>query len=220
MQNNTKGDSPLSDQELANAYWRDTEDYNYSAAFPERHKNQIAFAQKWLLPRLKPIDHVLDLGCADGWFAFLVSRRVQTIDAFDISEKLLARARDIASKVGVTNIHFELADVSTLTLTETYNHVFCMGLFTCILDDSGVTDVLSKVWQYLAPGGSLAVKDTLSQENDRLYKTPNYRAQYRSRDNYVALIEKAGFRLVGEEYLSQKGVDSSISKCFLFEKQG
>jgi len=208
------------DQHASNDYWSSKSEYNYMGLFPERFKNQVLFATEWLLPRLKKTDRLLDLGCADGWFDFVLAGCVASIDAYDLSESLLQVARGFAAQIGVSNIHFRQADATTLVLTESYNHILCMAMFAYIFDNTTMSNMLSMLRGHLEDGGFLALKDTLTlNSEDYLFKENDYCTLYRTRDNYVALVEKAGFRLVGEDFLSRTAANNCCSKCFLFEKQ-
>ncbi len=211
--------APDDDQENSKLYWQSEENYNYVTMFPDRHKNQVAFATEWIIPRLKPADHLLDIGCANGWFTLLLAPHCAAIDAYDLSEKLLAQARDAARLAGTTNIIFSQADVLTLKLARDYQHATCMGLLSYVVDDRKMVEIVAMIARHLPRNGSLAIKESISLGEDVWYRNDIYRALYRGRDKYVAMIEQAGFRHLTEGMLSA-GVspEGCCSKYFLFEK--
>jgi SAM-dependent methyltransferase len=60
---------------------------------------------------LRPTDHVLDVGCADGSIALEVARRVERVHGFDISPTRVARASRSAAEAGIENATFETISV-------------------------------------------------------------------------------------------------------------
>lgn len=60
---------------------------------------------------LRPTDHVLDVGCAEGLIALEVARWVERIHGFDISPTRVARASRSAVDAGIENATFEAISV-------------------------------------------------------------------------------------------------------------
>jgi SAM-dependent methyltransferase len=72
---------------------------------PKRANAVLRFAD------LRPTDHVLDVGCADGLIALQLARWVERVHGFDISPTRVARASRSAAEAGVENATFEVRSV-------------------------------------------------------------------------------------------------------------
>jgi SAM-dependent methyltransferase len=60
---------------------------------------------------LRPTDHVLDVGCAEGWVAVEVAGLVERLHALDISPARVQRAMERAAERGLENASFEVAAI-------------------------------------------------------------------------------------------------------------
>lgn len=74
-----------------------------------------------------------------------------------------------------------------------------MGLLTCIFEDQDAQNIVRKVYQAIAKGGRLIVKDTVNAAGEDVIYLYNfssrYDAAYRSKEQYYKLFEQAGFVL-------------------------
>jgi SAM-dependent methyltransferase len=73
--------------------------------FPRRRDEIIRLAD------LKPADHVLDVGCAEGWMTLHLATLVEHAHGFDKSAVRIAEARRLAAERGIENATFEVASV-------------------------------------------------------------------------------------------------------------
>ena len=205
-------------QQMSNQYWSEHAVWNYKAEFPLRYRDQVAVATNLIIPRLKPSDRMLDIGCANGWYTVIFAPYCRWIDAYDLSEHLLAQARIIAERMGYKNIGFAQADVLTLKLAETYDHAMCLGLLAYVMQDEKMVEILSMIREHMSAGGTLLLKDTLSTDRDKLLHDKRYQSRYRTRNLYASLVEKAGFKLATEGQLGEPEPSNLCSRYFLFEK--
>jgi SAM-dependent methyltransferase len=60
---------------------------------------------------LRATDHVLDVGCAEGWVAVEVAGLVERLHALDISSARVQRAVERAAERGLRNASFEVAAI-------------------------------------------------------------------------------------------------------------
>lgn len=103
-----------------------------------------------LLPSLKG-QTVVDLGCGYGWFC----RWAQQQDAafvlgLDVSEKMLARARELTTEPGIT---YANADLERLALPAASSGLAYSSLTLHYIED--LAGLLATVYGALAPGGTL-----------------------------------------------------------------
>jgi ubiquinone/menaquinone biosynthesis C-methylase UbiE len=103
-----------------------------------------------LLPSLKG-QTVVDLGCGYGWFC----RWAQQQDAafvlgLDVSEKMLARARELTTEPGIT---YANADLERLALPAASFGLAYSSLTLHYIED--LAGLLATVYGALAPGGTL-----------------------------------------------------------------
>ena len=60
---------------------------------------------------LRPTDHLLDVGCAEGMITLEAAKYVERVHGIDIEPSRIAEANRIVQERGVANATFELADV-------------------------------------------------------------------------------------------------------------
>lgn len=103
-----------------------------------------------LLPDLEAIK-VIDLGCGYGWFsAYAAQMGAAHISAFDISEKMLARAAEINAAPSIT---YTRGDLETLMLRANSAHLIYSALsFHYIVD---LKRLFGEIANALHPGGTL-----------------------------------------------------------------
>ena len=61
----------------------------------------------------KRVERVIDVGCGCGATTLFLARASASVTAVDVSEPMLARARERAKRAGIANIKFVLADAAT-----------------------------------------------------------------------------------------------------------
>ncbi|GAA3968534.1 class I SAM-dependent methyltransferase [Actinomadura viridis] len=99
-------------------------------------------------------DRVLDVGCGNGQLTRLAARRAREAVGVDLSEPMLARAREQAGLEGVANVTFERGDAQV--------HPFRDGEFDVMLSRFGImffadpVAAFGNIGRALGPGGRLA----------------------------------------------------------------
>lgn len=122
-----------------------------------RSRHGLAGAPEWptvasLLPDLDGLD-VVDLGCGFGAFARWAAAQGAHVDAFDLSERMLARAAELTPDGA--RITYRRADLDTLELGSAAYDVAYSALTLHYLSD--LPRLLAAVHGALRPEGSLVV---------------------------------------------------------------
>ena len=120
----------------------------------------------FVLGELRPDQIVLDLGCGAGMDSLLAARQVGSagrVIGVDMVEAMVAKARQNAEVVGLSNLDFRLGRADALpALAETVDVVITNGVFNLCLDKP---KVVAEVFRVLRPGGRLHMADILLEEH-------------------------------------------------------
>jgi arsenite methyltransferase len=152
---------------------------------------------------LKPGQTVLDLGSGGGIDVLLAAKRVGPtgkVFGLDMTDDMLALARENQRKAGITNVEFLKGTIETIPLPE---HSVDVIISNCVINLSVDKDaVLREAFRVLKPGGQFAVSDVVirgdlpAEVKRSMELFVGCVAGALQDDEYVSKLKSAGFEQV------------------------
>lgn len=180
------------------------------------------------LAELTPGEVVLDLGSGGGIDVLLAAKRVSPggkAFGLDMTDEMLALARDNQQKAGVQNVEFLKGEIENIPLPENSIDVI---ISNCVINLSADKDrVLREAFRVLRPGGRFAVSDVVTRGEipEEIRKNMllwvGCVAGALDENDYRAKLAAAGFASIGIEptrvyraedalsFLTDKGIDAA-----------
>jgi ArsR family transcriptional regulator len=106
---------------------------------------------------LLPPWRVADVGCGEGYLTVETARWASHVVAVDRSAEVLARARALAARRGVTNVTWEIGEIERLPLAD--GSVDLVLLSQALHHAADPAVALAEAWRVVAAGGRLLILD-------------------------------------------------------------
>ena len=152
------------------------------------------------LASIKAGETVLDLGSGAGFDCFLASNKVGPegrVIGVDMTEEMVARARDNASKGGYKNVEFRQGEIENLPVEDSTIDVI---ISNCVINLVPNKDkAFKEAFRVLKPGGRLMVSDIVLLKKlpdfvkDSIEAYVGCIAGAATKDRYLGAIKSAGF---------------------------
>lgn len=153
------------------------------------------------LASIKPGETVLDLGSGAGFDCFLASNKVGPegrVIGVDMTEEMVARARDNASKGGYENVEFRLGEIENLPVEDGTANVVISNCVINLVPNK--EKAFKEAFRVLKPGGRVMVSDIVLLKKlpdfvkDSIEAYVGCVAGAATKDKYLGAIKSAGFK--------------------------
>lgn len=124
-------------------------------------KDYINEDEKVYLKWLGKKDKVLDVGCSGGRWAFLMSPKVEEVDAIDVSEEMIKVAESLKKQKKIKNVNFIRKDILDFDTKKRYDFVFgTFNILTYPISDFERICILRKMIELTKDGGGVILSLT------------------------------------------------------------
>ena len=172
-------------------------------AVPEGANLGVGCGNPTSIDRLRPGETVVDLGSGAGFDVFLAARQVGPegrVIGVDMTDAMLAQARENARKGAFENVEFRKGTIEALPIEDATVDAI---LSNCVINLSPEKErVFAEAFRVLKPGGRLMISDIVLERplpEEILRSVDAYLgcvAGGSLRSVYLETVEKAGFREV------------------------
>jgi SAM-dependent methyltransferase/uncharacterized glyoxalase superfamily protein PhnB len=170
-------------------------------AVPQGANLGVGCGNPTAIDALRPGETVLDLGCGAGFDALLAARQVGPegfVIGVDMTDAMLARARENARTLGLTHVEFRQGEIEALPVADESVDAI---LSNCVINLSPEKErVFREAFRVLRPGGRLLVSDIVLEwplpdaVRESIDAYLGCVAGASLRKEYLETIAKAGFR--------------------------
>ncbi|MGD8566221.1 MAG: arsenite methyltransferase [Candidatus Bathyarchaeota archaeon] len=169
------------------------------------------------LASLKEGEIVLDLGSGGGVDVFLASKKVGykgKVIGVDMTEEMIEKAKDNASKHGFKNVEFRLGEIENLPVEDNSVDVI---ISNCVINLSPDKEkVFKEAYRVLKLGGRIMISDIVTEGELPNEIKKNFDAWAScvagalEKKQYLATIKSSGFKNI--EIVSEKAYTIDVSK--------
>ena len=119
-------------------------------------------------------------------------------------------SKKLALEKKIKNVEFNCkAAEDTILQEDKYDKFLCLGLFTCIPNDSTVKNIINNIYKSLKSGGILFIKDSVVTGNTVIHNDGHYAAIYRNEKQYFdCFVDK--FDIEYKSYIIDNGNYKSV----------
>lgn len=188
---------------------KSAQDISKSIGYSDEEMNAVPEANLGLgcgnpiaLGKIKEGDVVLDLGSGAGFDVFLAAKRVGDsgkVIGVDMTEEMIAKAKENAEKHNYTNVEFRLGDIESLPIDDNSIDII---ISNCVINLApNKLKVFNEAYRVLKSGGRMYISDivlldnlTEEQKNDETLIAGCVGGAL-LKDDYIKIIKESGLEV-------------------------
>ncbi|MBC7862115.1 MAG: arsenite methyltransferase [Bacteroidia bacterium] len=203
-----------------------TDDYSKTEGYNKDADLGLGCGLPTEFAKIKEGDTVIDLGSGAGNDCFVarsLTGEKGKVIGVDFSEAMIARAQQNVDKRGFNNVQFRLGDIENIPVTSCVADVVVSNCVLNLVPDK--QKVFHEIKRVLKNGGHFSISDVVLEGElpESVKKTAEFYAGCISgaiqKNNYLSLIEKAGFKNITVQKEKQIIVPDDILKTYLNENE-
>lgn len=150
--------------------------------------------------KIKPGDHILDLGSGAGNDCFVARVLVGDtgkVTGIDMTEPMIVKARENCAKLGFANVEFVHGDIEEMSFSD---RIFDVVISNCVLNlVPDKSKAFAEIFRVLKPGGHFCVSDVVLKGtlSEKIKKDAEFYAGCVSgaseMNEYLKIVEDSGF---------------------------
>lgn len=184
-------------------YWGGQSSFRLNDFFSVRYMKRKKMLTNEFLPLFCEKPRLIDIGCGSGEWTAMIAPYCREVVGQDYSEAMIQQC--IGRYGTIPNVCFISGDARSSLDCKKFNGALQLGLLMYMKSERELYSAIKTAYDKILPGGYLLDNNTINLEECKviflLNPSTGYNAAYWSKDKYLGLFERVGFKLIKYEIM-------------------